>query len=102
MTTFKFFSKLSGTSFEGRQDKINKLVEGEVLTLEGEPTNKFDANAIKVISKEQGMLGYIPKDTAAKIVEDVKNNSVVCKVSQITGGNGLSYGCNIELEIVRA
>ena len=43
---------------------------GDPLTLVHEPTNQWDANAIKVFWREQ-WIGYIPKDMAALIAAEV-------------------------------
>lgn len=51
--------------------KINEynLVEINTITLLPEPNNLYDSNAIKVIHKDIGHIGYIPKDCCV----DVKN-----------------------------
>ena len=46
------------------------LAIGDPLTLLHEPTNQWDANAVKVFWKEQ-WIGYIPKDMAALIAAEV-------------------------------
>jgi len=46
------------------------LAIGDPLTLLHEPTNQWDANAVKVFWKEQ-CIGYIPRDMAALIVAEV-------------------------------
>lgn len=43
---------------------------GDPLTLQHEPTNPWDPNAVKVFWKEQ-WIGYIPKDMAALIAAEV-------------------------------
>lgn len=43
---------------------------GDPLTLQHEPTNEWDANAVKVFWKEQ-WIGYIPKDMATLIAAEV-------------------------------
>jgi len=43
---------------------------GDPLTLIHEPSNEYDANAVKVFWEEQ-WIGYIPKDMAALIVAEV-------------------------------
>ena len=52
-------------------DKIDLgLAIGDPLILVHEPSNEYDANAVKVFWKEQS-IGYIPKDMAALIVAEV-------------------------------
>ena len=43
---------------------------GDALTLQHEPENEWDSNAVKVFWKEQ-WIGYIPKDMAALIAAEV-------------------------------
>jgi len=101
MNEFKFFSKIKGSSFCGGQDVIPTIQEGSDLVLKAETDNKFDANAVAVYYNDKH-IGYVPTDTAAKIQKDVLNNNVKCKATNITGGGeGMSYGCNIELTINR-
>jgi len=100
---FSFNTKIVGTSFEGRQEYLKQLKTGDVLVLECEPTNSFDKNAIKVLTEKGVHLGYIPKDTAAKLNQDVLANSVVCEVAELTGGTAekSNIGCNIKLSVTR-
>lgn len=53
--------KVSGVSY--CQETINKLKEGDILSMELEPTNKYDSNAIKILNNDNEMCGYIPKKT---------------------------------------
>lgn len=46
------------------------LAIGDPLILVHEPSNEYDANAVKVFWKEQ-WIGYIPKDMAALIAAEV-------------------------------
>ena len=55
--------KVVGVTFEGRQEIIKQLNKDDVITIRREPTNKFDKNAIMVVS-EKGQVGYIGKDYA--------------------------------------
>ena len=55
--------KVVGVTFEGRQEIIKQLDLSSTITIRREPTNKFDKNAIMVMS-EKGQIGYIGKDYA--------------------------------------
>ena len=103
MTNFNFHTKVEGSTFCNSQKIISELKQGEVLSVVPEPENKFDNNAIAVYHKEI-RIGYIPKETAAKIVKDVTIGKVSCVVSEVTGGSGgkENYGCNIVLNIERS
>jgi hypothetical protein len=43
------------------------MVKGEPLILRNEPENQHDPNAIKILSIDNKMLGYIPKEQTEKI-----------------------------------
>jgi hypothetical protein len=100
---FKFHTKINGTTKnKDAQEIIRSFVQsGDVLHLEAEPENPFDKNAVAVYYGEDGKLGYIPKDTAAKIAKDVQLKNVTAVVSEITGMGKDYVGCNIELEVTR-
>lgn len=53
--------KVVGVTFDGRQEIIKQLKKSDIITIRREPTNRFDTNAIAVIS-EKGQVGYIGKD----------------------------------------
>lgn len=50
----------------GERKRYARLENGESLTLEAEPQNPYDPNAVKVLSKEGVHLGYMPRDMAAQ------------------------------------
>ena len=95
--SFKFSSKIVGVSFEGRQDYIKQYVKpGDKLELIAEPDNKFDVNAVMVVHNGT-QVGYISKETAAKISKD----KCTAKVIEITGLEFDNIGCNIEVSVER-
>lgn len=58
-TTFRFYVKgLQVTSYRNR---LAKCDTGDIVQLDREPENKFDPNAIKVMS-DAGLIGYVPAD----------------------------------------
>ncbi len=104
----RYFSKLVGVSFEGRQDLIKELSGSEELRFRREPDNEYDKNAVAVDALIKGEVaygedwkpvGYIAKDKnteLAKILDDGKHAQV--KIGDITGGDDKAYGVNIEIE----
>lgn len=92
-------SKLRGVTFKceknsniNRQDVVAKLKPNEKLTVEryeynGEP-------AIMLLNSNSIDVGNFSAELAKKIYN--KNFNVF--VSEVTGGNGKSYGCNIIIE----
>ena len=100
---FEFNSKIMGTSFKKLSDEIISILEeGDEFVLVPEPTNEFDKNAIQVYFGEYA-IGYIAKDTAAKILDDVKADKVRCFVAQTTGGvvGRENRGCNLLIKVER-
>lgn len=73
--------------------------EGDGLELEHESDNEYDPNAIKVYY-EGDHIGYIKRELAAEIVGAVDENRVDAELCEITGGDEVSYGCNILLRIL--
>lgn len=56
------------------------------VTLEAEPDNEFDSNAIKVLI-DDGLVGYLPKDIAAKMVNYVSDSRYDIKPRvEVVGG----------------
>ena len=84
MNSFEFHTKIVGTTFIPKsQERISTLENGMTLTLKCEPENKYDPNAVAVYT-EDFKLGFIPKETAAKINLDVSDGAVHCVVSEVT------------------
>lgn len=59
------FNNPDGTS---RQEILSKLNTNSLVMLEREPDNKFDKNAVKVVTMF-GQVGYIGKDYASILAE---------------------------------
>lgn len=49
------------------RENIIKYVGEHVGTLEPEPTNPYDPNAIKILSEDGHHVGYVPKDTTQAV-----------------------------------
>ncbi|MBO4650733.1 MAG: HIRAN domain-containing protein [Clostridiales bacterium] len=56
-----FDSYVSGTMFIDEKDVIEKLVSGQEVSLEREK-NKFDENAIAILTSDRKKIGYIPEE----------------------------------------
>ena len=65
----------------------NDLAQGDILTLEREPSIQFDINAIKVIHPESGeFIGYIARMVAAEIAVLIDQGKFyVCTVAENAG-----------------
>lgn len=112
MTVTKYYSKLVGVTFEGRQDIIADLTGDEQLRFRREPDNEYDKNAVAVdvLATAPGMayeekvsewlpIGYIAKDNnteLAQILDEEKQAKI--RLKDITGGDDKAYGLNVEIE----
>jgi len=106
MKVFKYNSKLVGVTFEGRQAVISTLKGNEKLRTRREPENEYDKNAVAVdvlTGKEWLPIGYIAKDKNQEIAKSMDaGEEINIVLSNITGGDGKSYGINIELSYNQA
>lgn len=90
MTTIKNVKlKVVGVTFQNedtgisRQKIIESLYPDSKVWLEREPGNKFDTNAIKVVT-EGGQAGYISKDYAAIMAGMMdEGRKFVCEVAEV-------------------
>lgn len=97
----KIFTNVAGVTYEDRQSILPTLYSGMPLELVREPNNFFDKNAIALYCNGK-MIGYIKRDLAMGLAFLIdRGTRVEGKIVGITGGDGLSYGCNIELTIYR-
>jgi hypothetical protein len=103
---FKYNSKLVGVTFEGRQAVISTLTGKEQLRVRREADNEYDKNAVAVdvLKGEEWLpIGYIAKDKNLEIAKSMDANiPVEIVLSTITGGDGKSFGVNIELQYKEA
>ena len=53
--------------FEERRDACERLLEGDSVSLEREPDNPHDANALRVMGNDDCELGYVPREEARTI-----------------------------------
>lgn len=103
---FKYNSKLVGVTFEGRQAVISTLKGNEPLRVRREADNEYDPNAVAVdvkVGEEMLPIGYIAKDKNLEIAKSLDAGiPVEIKLASLTGGDGKSFGVNIELQYQEA
>ncbi len=75
--------------------------EGDLLTLTHDPENPYDSNAVMVYH-DGDHIGYLSAELAAELAEAVDEDRVEASITELTGGDGLTHGCNILLEILDA
>jgi hypothetical protein len=96
-------TKLVGVSFKNsdggeRQELIRGLKEGDVLTIEPEPTNPYDQYSHIIKSPEGKILGHVSRSLAYELHEKVnKNNERIIGITEWkqTGGGKQTLGLNV-------
>ena len=96
-------TRVVGVTFDGRQAVVAKLKVGEKILLRREPSNPYDANAIRVERFSGQQIGYIDRFKAASLAPkfDAHGVLVVGTVIQLVGGlsKGRSLGVVIEFTV---
>lgn len=81
---------VAGVQHHRLKDVIGELYEGIELVLELEPTNQYDATAVKILfdSIEQNgrvMIGYVPGKKSAEVTDFyVKSILPICEVTRLS------------------
>ncbi len=79
--------RAAGTSFENRQERLSFLrqfsPEDLSVTLEREPDNRYDQNAIRIVVhirsiRRRTVIGYVPKGLARELAN--VHNSLILKI----------------------
>lgn len=98
-------SKVVGVSFDGRQETIARLHEGDRVWLEREVNNSFDSNAIAVCRSNGEKFGYLNRELAANVAPyfDSYGCPVKGKVALQIGSrrDGFSLGTVITFKVPR-
>lgn len=87
--------KVVGVTFDGKQEVLKTLQEGDILELQPEPTNKYDPNAVAVALPDGTSVGYVPKNFAA-MIHDIAPLLAVQIVSILGGNDGCSLGIRVK------
>lgn len=104
-SVFVYDTKVVGVSKDNqdgssRQDIIKREVaEEDKLSLEAEPDNAFDTNAIKVLSKNGNQIGYLNKEMAETILPALKNDAEVHVTAKWVNGEKM-HGVGLRIELV--
>jgi HIRAN domain-containing protein len=82
--------KVSGVTFDNRQDIIAKLSGKEPCRIQPEPSNKYDPHALAVlVAMPDGTIahvGYVPKSLAAQVSPWLEGEAVMSRILEIVGG----------------
>ena len=92
-----FYTKVAGAS--QYQKAIKKCREGQECSLEHEPDNEYDLNAIKVMVGNRH-IGYLNADLARNVCSSVKRGRrYLAVIKEITGGTKDKPTRGVNLEI---
>jgi hypothetical protein len=73
-----------------RREACERLVDGDVVSLEREPHNSHDANAILILGDDDCELGYVPRDKAGELARLMEGGAeaeaVVCRLWETPEG----------------
>ena len=112
-----FHTKVAGVTAKNpngisRQSYIAKFCRsGMSATLQREPENAFDQNAVAVYITARALLffkapvqiGYVNADLAQELARHMdKGGSVTAVVSEVTGGEGRKRNLGINLRVTKA
>lgn len=104
----QFHTKIVGISQKNpdgssRQKILSKCSVGDRLELRWDRFNKYDRNAIEVVTSDGKQLGFLSKELAKKVAPQISNGvRAFAIIKDITGGTKekKTLGCNIEVMIV--
>lgn len=85
---------LSGTQYEGRIERIEKVKVGDLVELVREPDNIYDKNAIDV-RNEEGSLGHLAADASSVLAPYLDDDRItyIASVSEVTPLSKRSSRC---------
>ena len=84
---------IAGMSY---RDNIDNYLGEHDGTLDEEPTNVYDQNAIKILAEDGHNVGYVPKDMTSEIR---KNANLPCKCFFYIGKNDGTYYSDAYIKI---
>lgn len=96
-----YYTKVVGVTYNGIQSILPQLHEGMPVQFIREPNNSFDRNAIGIWCTGK-KIGYLSADEATSIAPQMdKGIPYDGEISQITGGKGKTYGCEISVNVYK-
>lgn len=96
-----YYTKVVGVTFNGIQSILPQLHEGMPVQFIREPNNPFDHNAIGIWCNGK-KIGHLSADEATSIAPQMDRGIPYDgEISQITGGKGKTYGCEISVNVYK-
>lgn len=78
-------------------ETVAKLHEGDLLQIVPEPTNAYDANAMRIINSSCQTVGYLPAAIAGRVTREIGQVPLVARVSEVTTFEGVKVGARIKV-----
>lgn len=100
------FTKIAGVTYKNKfgisiQSILPQLEPKDSLLFIRNPDNEYDSNAIEIYWNGNNHIGHINRDFAADLAPKMDNGAVLGGfVMEVTGGDGLTYGCNIAIRLI--
>lgn len=89
---------IAGVKHHDMKKVIDKLKEGDILILEQEPTNKYNSNAVKILSKDGTMLGYVPDKLCSEVTVSLDlDEKVTCAIISLNRSARPWEQCEVEI-----
>ena len=96
-----YYTKVVGVTFNGIQSILPQLNWGMPVQFIREPNNPFDHNAIGIWCNGK-KIGNLSADEATSIAPQMDRGVPYDgEISQITGGKGKTYGCEISVNVYK-
>lgn len=64
-------TKIAGLTHEGRGELAARLKEGQALYLHRDRENKYDPNAVQVLTASGTCMGFLPKELAFFVAQEM-------------------------------
>ena len=91
----KIRTKVVGVTFDN-EDLLKILRGGEQITIE---PYQYKGEPAAYVKHNGHVLGNLSAELAAELDRKYKDNKITAVVTEITGGDDLTYGCNIEIKV---
>ena len=83
-------------------DFLPKVKVGEEVYFEKDPKNAYDPNAVRIVTQNKELLGYVPRYYTVSIMERVdKGISYICKITDINLNQDCSECIKVRLNMPR-
>ena len=91
-----FTTRVAGVTFDDRQQILSDIRgTGVDIFIQPDTDNKYDPNAIEVLTEDSKSLGYVPRKLASELKGQV-GGKIKCKNWTVYGGgSNRNYGISI-------